>query len=77
MFHEVVRFPHHIIYHVKLPQGPLSLKQWYHAEIFKGKEKIDITEIPRKKTIPRSITLPRYYKIIMLTNPLKLSDQDE
>jgi hypothetical protein len=27
--------------------------------------------------IPRSITLPRYYEVILLINPLKLSRPDE
>jgi hypothetical protein len=45
-------------YHVKHPYEPLSLKQLCHTEIlshslkkFKGKEKIDITDIPLRKTI--------------------------
>jgi hypothetical protein len=71
-------------YHVRIPGEPLSLKQLCHTVIlshdlkkFKGREKIDLTDIPSGETIPRSITLPRFYEIILLTNPLKLTDPEE
>jgi hypothetical protein len=73
-----------IFYHVKTPCEPLSLKQLCHTVIvshnlkkFKGKGKLDLTNVPTGKAIPRSITLPRFYEVVMLTNPVRLTDPEE
>jgi hypothetical protein len=73
-----------IFYHVKTPCEPLSLKQLCHTVIvshnlkkFKGKGKLDLTNVPTGEAIPRSITLPRFYEVVMLTNPVRLTDPEE
>jgi hypothetical protein len=73
-----------IFYHIKIPGEPLSLKQLCHTVImannmkkFKGREKIALTDVPSGEAIPRSITLPRFYEVVMMTNPVQLTDPDE
>jgi hypothetical protein len=70
-------------YHVRIPGEPLSLRQLCHTVVlshnlkkFEGKEKIDLTDVPSGETIPRSIVAPRFYKIILLTNPLKFTNPE-
>jgi hypothetical protein len=70
-------------YHVRIPGEPLSLKQLCHTAVlsynlknFEGKEKIDLTNASIGKTIPSSIVAPRYFEIILLTNPLKFTNPE-
>ncbi len=70
-------------YHVRIPGEPLSLKQLCHTAVlsynlknFEGKEKIDLTDTTIGKTIPSSIVTPRYFEIILLTNPLKFKNPE-
>jgi hypothetical protein len=70
-------------YHVRIPGEPLSLKQLCHTVLlahslkdFEGKEKIDLTDVSPGKTIPSSIVAPRYFEIILLTDPLKFTNPE-
>jgi hypothetical protein len=44
---------------------------------FKGREKIALAAVPPGVAVPRSITLPRFYEVVMMTNPVILTDADE
>jgi hypothetical protein len=68
-------------YHVRIPGEPLSLKQLCYTVVlshslkdFEGKEKIDLTDILSGETIPKSIVAPRFFEIILLTDPLKCTN---
>jgi hypothetical protein len=70
-------------YHARIPGEPLSLKQLCHTTVlshslkdFEGKERIDLTDVAPGKTIPSSIVAPRYFEIILLTDPLKFTSPE-
>ncbi len=49
----------------------------HNMKKFKGREKIALAAVPPGVPVPRSITLPRFYEVVMITNPVILTDADE